>query len=155
VRGCVCTKIQKPPATARIGYRICSPDRSGRRRRRETPTTLIETFAWSTRMRRDIRDDEDARRPAHNPEVAGSNFAPATKARGSLSNLLAAQPTVTATIIWAVFSIAVSSAMSAHRSHDTWQRPPVPSLSRVTGSRNRWQDLPPMPYRAHAAGRSG
>ena len=48
--------------------------------------------------------------------------------------LLAAQPTVTAAIIWAVFSIAVSSAMSAHRSHDTWQRPPVPSRSMVTGS---------------------
>jgi hypothetical protein len=52
-----------------------------RRRRRSS-----KPFAWSTRMRRDIRDDEDARHPARNPEVAGSNPAPATKARGPFSN---------------------------------------------------------------------
>ena len=32
--------------------------------------------------RRDAGDGRDARRMAHNPEVAGSNPAPATKARG-------------------------------------------------------------------------
>ena len=32
--------------------------------------------------RRDAGDGGDARRMAHNPEVAGSNPAPATKARG-------------------------------------------------------------------------
>ncbi len=36
--------------------------------------------------RRDAGDGRDARRMAHNPEVAGSNPAPATKARGPFSN---------------------------------------------------------------------
>ncbi len=36
--------------------------------------------------RRDAGDVGDARRMAHNPEVAGSNPAPATKARGPFSN---------------------------------------------------------------------
>ena len=36
--------------------------------------------------RRDVGDAQDARRLPHNPEVAGSNPAPATKARGPLSN---------------------------------------------------------------------
>src|SRR5208337_547288 len=36
--------------------------------------------------RRDTRVGGDARRGAHNPEVAGSNPAPATKARGPFSN---------------------------------------------------------------------
>jgi hypothetical protein len=35
--------------------------------------------------------------------------------------LLAAQLTEMTAIIWAVFSSAASPAMSAHRSHDTWQ----------------------------------
>jgi len=35
---------------------------------------------------RNARDGRDARRMAHNPEVAGSNPAPATKARGPFSN---------------------------------------------------------------------
>jgi antitoxin YefM len=37
-------------------------------------------------MRWNAGDEGDARRTAHNPEVAGSNPAPATKARGRLSN---------------------------------------------------------------------
>ena len=37
-------------------------------------------------IRRNAGDTEDARRMAHNPEVAGSNPAPATKARGRFSN---------------------------------------------------------------------
>jgi hypothetical protein len=36
--------------------------------------------------RRDAGDVGDARRMAHSPEVAGSNSAPATKARGHFSN---------------------------------------------------------------------
>ncbi len=36
--------------------------------------------------RRDAGDGRDARRMAHNPEVAGSNPAPATKARDQFSN---------------------------------------------------------------------
>jgi len=36
-------------------------------------------------------------------------------------------------IICAAFSIAVSSAMSAHRCHDSWQPRPVPSRSMVVG----------------------
>jgi hypothetical protein len=40
--------------------------------------------------RRDAGDAQDVRRMAHNPEVAGSNPAPATKARGRLSNREAA-----------------------------------------------------------------
>ena len=36
--------------------------------------------------RRNVGDEGDVRRVAHNPEVAGSNPAPATKARGPFLN---------------------------------------------------------------------
>ena len=41
---------------------------------------------WSEEIHRDAKDVEDGRRTAHNPEVAGSNPAPATKVRGPFSN---------------------------------------------------------------------
>ena len=73
--------------------------------------------------------------PGYVPAISGPRR-PHTSA-SDYGYLLAAQLATMAAIIWAVFSIAVSSAMSAHRSHDTWQRPPVLSRSIVTGSRNR------------------
>jgi hypothetical protein len=43
-------------------------------------------FPRSTWRAETGRDGGDVRRGAHNPEVAGSNPAPATKARGPFSN---------------------------------------------------------------------
>jgi hypothetical protein len=47
---------------------------------------LSEVSAWSSETRRNPGDARDVRRMVHNPEVAGSNPAPATKARGPFSN---------------------------------------------------------------------
>jgi hypothetical protein len=56
----------------------------GMGRRSGTPTTRTEPTARSAGMRRNAIDTEDPRRMAHNPEAAGSNPAPATKARGRI-----------------------------------------------------------------------
>src|SRR5262249_27171529 len=61
-------------------------DCPGRGRRRETPATITEAFHLVSETGRNVGDVGDVRRSAHNPEVAGSNPAPATKARGPLSN---------------------------------------------------------------------
>jgi hypothetical protein len=55
-------------------------------RRRDLAQTRGTRWPRSVRPPETVRDGRDARRMAHNPEVAGSNPAPATKVRGRFSN---------------------------------------------------------------------
>ena len=79
-----------PQVTYPICARICARDVTGRSetggRRGGLTRTLADRSVRSARSLETARDDRDRRRMAHNPEVAGSNPAPATKARGPFSN---------------------------------------------------------------------
>ena len=55
-------------------------------RRRGSETISRHRSAEASSVTRDGPGRRDRRRMAHNPEVAGSNPAPATKARGPFSN---------------------------------------------------------------------
>jgi hypothetical protein len=85
-RRCPCLKVQKAAGqdvqwltdllTKRLGTRETAWDTGDAQR----------VLCLVSETRRNVGDGGDARRSAHNPEVAGSNPAPATKARGPFSN---------------------------------------------------------------------
>jgi hypothetical protein len=81
-------RLENPQVTYPICARICARDAAGRIETGEMPTLDSDTAPPVDRgkdgHRRQPDTGRDARRSAHNPEVAGSNPTPATKARGRI-----------------------------------------------------------------------
>ena len=72
------------PGSASLAYLLTRPGGTGETTRDTSDAPRGLRLVSETH--RDTRDVGDARRMAHNPEVAGSNPAPATKVRGPSSN---------------------------------------------------------------------